>query len=71
MGVGSEFASRLFDTFPGRWEVAEVAPNTDGALFWRAVIGKYTDGNFEERVEDSDKWQGPVQTFDAKERVGA
>ena len=71
MGVGSEFATRLFDLFPGRWEVAEVAPNIAGAAFWRAVIGKYTDGEFEERVEDGDKWQGPVQTFDTKARVGA
>ncbi len=70
-GVGSEFAIRLFDTVPGRWEVAEVAPNTDGTAFWRAVIGKYTEGKFEERLEDSDKWNGPVQTFDARERVGA
>ena len=65
MGVGSEFATRLFEMFPGRWEVAEVAPNTEATLFWRAVIGKYTDSNFNERVEASDKWNGPVQTFDA------
>ena len=68
-GVGSEFASRLFDMYPRRWEVAEVAPNTAGAAFWRSVIGKYTDGDFEERIEDSDKWNGPVQTFDEKARV--
>ncbi len=68
-GVGSEMATRLFDMFPGRWEVAEVAPNSDGTAFWRAVIGRYMDGDFEERVEDSDKWQGPVQTFDTKERT--
>ena len=69
MGVGSEIATRLFDTFPGRWEVAEVAPNIDGAAFWRVVIGKYMDGDFEERIEDSDKWQGPVQTFDTRRRT--
>ncbi len=70
-GVGSAFATRLFDRFPGRWEVAEVAPNTDGAAFWRAVIGTYTSGKFDERIEDSDKWIGPVQTFDARERMNA
>ena len=56
IGVGSAFATRLFDMFPGRWEVAEVAPNTNGAAFWRAVIGKYTDGHFEERIEDIDDY---------------
>ena len=71
VGAGSEFATRLFDMFPGRWEVAEVAPNTDGAAFWRAVIGTYMGGEFEERVEDGDKWIGPVQTFDARMRVNA
>ena len=70
-GVGSEFAARLFDIFPGRWEVAQVAPNTEATLFWRSVIRAYTSGNFDERIENSDKWRGPVQTFDARERVRA
>ncbi len=70
-GAGSEFATTLFDIFPGRWEVAEVAPNTDGMAFWRAVIGTYTDGKFEERLENSDKWHGPVQTFNTRERIAA
>jgi len=70
-GVGSEFAARLFDMFPGRWEVGQVAPNTEATLFWRSVIREYTGGNFDERIEDSDMWQGPVQTFDARERVRA
>ena len=70
-GVGSEFAARLFDIFPGRWEVAQVAPNTEAMLFWRSVIRAYTSGNFDERIENSDKWRGPVQTFDARERVRA
>ena len=70
-GVGSEFAARLFAMFPGRWEVAQVAPNTEATLFWKSAIRAYTNGNFEERIEDSDKWTGPVQTFDARERVNA
>ncbi len=57
--------------FPGQWEIAEVAPNSDATAFWRSVIAKYTDGNFEERIEDGDKWQGPVQTFDTRQHIAA
>ena len=70
-GVGSEFATKLFGMFPGRWEVAQVAPNTEATLFWRSVIRTYTDGDFDERTENSDKWIGPVQTFDVRERIRA
>jgi len=62
-GIGTEFARRLFDLFPGRWEVAEVAPNADALAFWRSVISEYMNGNYEERFEDSERWQGPVQSF--------
>ena len=70
-GVGTEIATRLFDRFPGQWEVAEVVPNVEALEFWRRVIGTYTGGNYEERFEESDLWHGPVQTFDTRERVGA
>ena len=34
-----------------------------------AIIGRYTGGRFEERTWDDEKWRGPVQFFDSRERV--
>ena len=63
-GVGGETARRMFDLFPGRWEVSEMAANVPAQAFWRKVIGACTNGRFEERPWDNARWRGPVQWFD-------
>jgi len=63
-GVGTTVASRIFDKFPGRWEVSETKRNTAAREFWRRVIGQYTGGKFEEVMLDNDKWRGPAQYFE-------
>ncbi|HWV35292.1 MAG TPA: GNAT family N-acetyltransferase [Thermomicrobiales bacterium] len=64
LGVGEHVARELFDRFPGRWEVAQLAENTVAQAFWRRVIDRYTGGRFTEVQWDDDRWRGPVQTFD-------
>jgi predicted acetyltransferase len=64
-GIGAEVARRLFDRFPGRWEVAQLASNTPAQAFWRVVIGRYTDGRFEDRERSLGTWRGRVQHFTA------
>jgi predicted acetyltransferase len=65
VGVGAGAAVAVFDSFPGRWEVREVTRNTPAQTFWRKVIGRYTDGRFEEVALDNATWQGPVQRFES------
>jgi predicted acetyltransferase len=60
-GVGQRAAVELFDRFPGVWSVKQVQSNLPSHSFWRNVIGRYTDGNYEEIREAG--WDGPVQTF--------
>jgi predicted acetyltransferase len=48
-GVGERVAVLLFEMFPGPWEVFELNQNTDAQAFWRKVIGRYTNGSYEER----------------------
>lgn len=62
-GVGERFARALFDRFPGAWEVRELERNVPAQQFWRAVIGRYTGGRFEDRGWNDDRWRGPVQFF--------
>jgi predicted acetyltransferase len=64
-GVGGQVAATLFDRFRGRWEVRQKAENPRATAFWRRVIGRYTDGRFEELTLDDERWRGPVQCFDS------
>jgi predicted acetyltransferase len=62
-GVGTAVATRLFDSFRGRWEVRELAANQRAIAFWRRAIAAYTHGQFEETMLDDERWHGPVQSF--------
>lgn len=63
VGVGAQAATQLFDRFAGQWEVRQRHANTAATAFWRKVITRYTAGAFTETIHDSDRWQGPVQSF--------
>ena len=64
-GVGQEVARRIFDRFPGKWEVEVMAKNTEAQAFWRKVLAVYTNGNF--REEESEF--GIIQCFDSTDRM--
>lgn len=64
-GVGRSAAVALFRMFPGRWWVAEHIDNQPAQAFWRAVIGSYTGGAYEEEIRESDGERMVVHTFDA------
>lgn len=52
-GVGRHVAHRVFDMFPGEWEVAQMKGNAPAIGFWRRVIFEYTRGGYtEHRVSD-------------------
>jgi len=70
-GAGARAAHILFDRFPGPWEVRELSTNLPAQAFWRSVIAQYTDGQFDERTLDDERWRGPVQSFIAKARAPA
>jgi predicted acetyltransferase len=63
-GVGGELARHVFAKFPGRWQVAVLRNNLPAQAFWRGAIGALTDGRYEERERDDEKWRGPVLYFD-------
>ena len=65
-GMGEWFATQLFERFPGVWEVGEIDANTDAQHFWRKVIGRYTDGQFDEIRVSNNRLHGPVQRFTSR-----
>lgn len=64
-GLGREVAFALFDRYPGRWEVGEIAANAPAVAFWRRVIGDYTGGHYRERQTDT---PGSIQSFTTRKR---
>ena len=63
-GVGRAAAFAVFDSFPGHWEISEIAENTPAQKFWRRVIAQYTGEQYQEVLFDNNTWRGPVQIFD-------
>jgi predicted acetyltransferase len=63
-GVGERAARVLFNRFRDHWEIRVMAANLDALAFWRKVINRYTDGQFEEVQWNDARWRGPVQFFD-------
>lgn len=62
-GIGSAAATWLFDRFAGRWQVRERHNNLPAQAFWRRIIGRYTDGRYDELAADVSPTGGPVQFF--------
>jgi predicted acetyltransferase len=60
-GVGEYVATQLFDMFPGKWEVYQLTQNVNAQAFWRKVIGRYTNGQYQEFPHYE---RGVYQTFD-------
>lgn len=46
-GVGKEVAMKIFEMFPGGWEVSQWVNNLPAQYFWKQVISKYTKGKYD------------------------
>ncbi len=64
-GIGRQMAERVFETYRGFWQIAEIGPNRAAQAFWRRVVERYTGGRFVEFVVEEER--GPIvwQTFDS------
>ena len=63
-GVGKQVAVRIFDIFPGKWEVQETRHNLPAQKFWRKIIAEYTNGRFSESRPADKPFIGAIQSFD-------
>jgi predicted acetyltransferase len=62
--VGETVAFKVFDQFPGKWEVIQHEANQPAKAFWEAVVGEYTQGRYEVREVDTGEWKGQALLFD-------
>ena len=46
-GVGKAASMKIFDMFPGGWEVSQWQNNLPAQNFWKNVINEYTNGKYD------------------------
>jgi predicted acetyltransferase len=61
--VGMRAAQRLFQHYPGWWEVPVAFYNQPALLFWRRTIEAVAAGTMQEYAGDGKRWAGPVLRF--------
>jgi predicted acetyltransferase len=55
-GVGKTAAQRVWDIFPGRWEVRVTEGNWAARSFWARVIASYSGAPVEPATDASGQW---------------
>ncbi len=45
-GVGKYAAQKIFDRFPGGWEISVWSNNSAAQCFWKSVVNEYAEGNY-------------------------
>lgn len=68
-GVGTEAARRIFDRFPGQWEVSQNVKNPTSLEFWGKVIPHYTEGGFRTQRYEDDGAEYRAFVFDNTDRI--
>jgi len=43
--------------------VGQITENQPAISFWRKVIDRYSQGDFQEHTLNNENWRGPIQTF--------
>lgn len=62
-GVGELMATKLFNHYPGTWEVRQLLSAENARKFWLSVINKYTKGNYQEIKCNNEAWNGYLIKF--------
>jgi predicted acetyltransferase len=57
--IGKIATKKIFDMYPGEW-VIRVRKDNPAYDFWKKTIEEITGGNFEETIQNDEKWDGPV-----------
>ncbi|MEM0966232.1 MAG: GNAT family N-acetyltransferase [Verrucomicrobiota bacterium] len=61
--IGQRAAVRVFNLFPGTWEIHQFVENKKSMIFWENVVDEYTSGNFEKQVMITEDGEQQVILF--------
>ena len=53
-GVGRSAVQIILDRLAGKWEILEYLRNPDAVSFWRSVVTRYTQGRYQERMQNGE-----------------
>ena len=53
-GIGKTASMKIFDMFPGGWEVTQWINNLPAQNFWKKIVNEYTNGKYD-TFSDKDK----------------
>ena len=69
-GIGQTIAAKIFNKFPGAWDVSVIPENTRALLFWKKVILNFTHNHYvEQQIAVNYDQNQPMRTifrFDVK-----
>lgn len=66
--VGRRMAERIFERYPGSWQVRQIEGAEDAYRFWVAVISAFSGGAYTDTVESDPDWgQVRIQRFHSGE----
>jgi predicted acetyltransferase len=54
-GIGEYVARFIFTQFRGAWQVGQILENSSATTFWRKIISRFTQGDFQEHDLDNEK----------------
>lgn len=63
-GVGKVIDRRIFDRFPGQWEVIQHGENGPSMVYWVGVVGDYTNGDYRKGLVKTEWWEGQALLLD-------
>lgn len=46
-GIGKEAAVKVFNLFPGSWEISQWTNNLPAQQFWEKVVAEYTNNKYD------------------------
>jgi predicted acetyltransferase len=53
---GDSLAAKIFEIYPGKWQVRQIEGANAAKSFWRSVINKFTQNNYEEESVNDPEW---------------
>ena len=53
-GIGRLAVELILNRFAGRWEITEYLRNPVAVSFWRRIVANYTQGRYQERVNNGE-----------------
>lgn len=72
-GLGCAVAHRIWDMYPGLWQVSVIPENKPAAQFWQSAINQITNGNYQRFIQtidyDSDQPQRIMFNFDIVPKI--